>query len=94
MENEKARRNKIIKHAIMIAILAVMFVVFIFPFIMVIINVFKVKSDITGNPLALVGKHGFTIENFPKAIEKMKFFNSFVNSLIVTVCSTVGTIAL
>ena len=94
MENEKARRSKIIKHAIMIAILAVMFVVFIFPFIMVIINVFKVKSDITGNPLALVGKHGFTIENFPKAIEKMKFFNSFANSFIVTVCSTVGTIAL
>ncbi|SFU82812.1 carbohydrate ABC transporter permease [Butyrivibrio sp. M55] len=94
MENEKARRNKIVKHAIMIMILTIMFVAFIFPFIMVIINVFKVKADITGNPLALIGKHGFTLENFPKAVEKMKFFNSFANSFIVTVCSTIGTIAL
>ena len=94
MENQKAKRMKIVRHAIMIVVLSIMFVAFIFPFVMVIINVFKVKSDITGNPLALIGKHGFTLENFPKAIEKMKFFNSFVNSFIVTLCSTIGTIAL
>ena len=94
MENEKAARNKKIKHAIMIIVLAILFVAFIFPFIMVIINVFKVKADITANPLALIGKHGFTLENFPNAIKKMNFFNSFGNSLIITIFSTIGTIIL
>ena len=94
MENEKAARNKKIRHAIMIIVLAILFVAFIFPFIMVIINVFKVKADITANPLALIGKHGFTLENFPNAIKKMNFWNSFGNSLIVTILSTIGTIIL
>lgn len=94
MENEIAARNKKIKHAIMIIVLAILFVAFIFPFIMVIINVFKVKSDITANPLALIGRHGFTLENFPNAIKKMNFFRSFGNSIIVTIFSTIGTIIL
>lgn len=94
MENEIAARNKKIKHAIMIIVLAILFVAFIFPFIMVIINVFKVKSDITANPLAIIGRHGFTLENFPNAIKKMNFFRSFGNSLIVTIFSTIGTIIL
>ena len=94
MENEKAARNKKIKHAIMIIFLAILFVAFVFPFIMVIINVFKVKADITAAPLALIGKHGFTLENFPNAIEKMNFFRSFGNSLIITIFATIGTIIL
>ncbi len=94
MDNAKAARNKKIKHAIMIIVLALLFVAFIFPFIMVIINVFKVKADITAAPLALIGKHGFTLENFPKAIEKMNFFRSFGNSLFITILSTIGTIIL
>ncbi|MBQ7149096.1 MAG: carbohydrate ABC transporter permease [Pseudobutyrivibrio sp.] len=94
MENEKAARNKKIRHAIMIIFLAILFVAFIFPFIMVIINVFKVKADITANPLALIGKHGFTLENFPNAIKKMNFFRSFGNSLFITILSTIGTIIL
>lgn len=94
MENEKAARNKKIRHAIMIIVLAILFVAFIFPFIMVLINVFKVKADITANPLALIGRHGFTLENFPNAIKKMNFFKVFGNSLIVTIFSTIGTIIL
>lgn len=94
MDNEKAARNKKIKHAIMIIVLAILFVAFIFPFIMVLINVFKVKADITANPIALIGKHGFTLENFPNAVKKMNFFMVFGNSLIITISSTVGTILL
>ncbi|MCR4830181.1 MAG: carbohydrate ABC transporter permease [Pseudobutyrivibrio sp.] len=94
MDNEKAARNKNIKHAIMIIVLAILFVAFIFPFIMVLINVFKVKADITANPIALIGKHGFTLDNFPNAVKKMNFFKVFGNSLIITISSTVGTILL
>lgn len=94
MENEVAARNKKIKHAIMIIVLTLLFIAFVFPFIMVIMNVFKVKADITANPLALIGKHGFTLENFPNAIKKMNFFTVFGNSLFVTILSTIGTIIL
>lgn len=92
--NEKAARNRKIKHAIFIVILVILFICFIFPFVLVVINVFKTKADITSNPLALVGKHGFTLENFPEAMRKMDFWNSFMNSAIITITSTIITIAL
>ncbi|MCF0130530.1 MAG: carbohydrate ABC transporter permease [Pseudobutyrivibrio sp.] len=92
--NKKARINRLIRHTIMIVILAVLLFCFIFPFYMVIINVFKVKSDIVGQPLALIGKHGFTLANFPKAMEKMKFWQSFGNSVIITTLATIFTILL
>ena len=93
-ENERAARKKKIAHAIMWVVLLVLFLCFIFPFILVIINVFKTKGDITADPLALIGAHGFTLQNFPEAMKKMNFFTVFGNSLIVTVCSTILTIVL
>lgn len=90
--NEKAARNKKINHAIKIIILLVLFACFVFPFILVIINVFKEKADITSNPMALIGAHGFTTKNFPEAMNKMNFWRSFANSAIITVSSTILTI--
>ncbi|MCI8282201.1 MAG: carbohydrate ABC transporter permease [Lachnospiraceae bacterium] len=92
--NEKAARNKKINHAIKIIILVVLFICFIFPFILVLLNVFKTKADITTNPLSLIGEHGFTLENFPEAMEKMNFWRSFANSAIITILSTIFTILL
>ena len=91
-QNEKAAAARKRKHAIMIAILILVFILFVIPFILVIINVFKDQADITANPLALVGEHGFTFKNFPDAMKKMDFFNVFKNSLIITTCATILTI--
>ena len=91
-QNEKAAKAKKVNHAIMIVILILLFLFFIMPFILVLINVFKDKADIVTDPLALVGKHGFTLKNFPEAMEKMDFFNVFKNSLIITISSTILTI--
>jgi raffinose/stachyose/melibiose transport system permease protein len=91
-QNEKAAAAKKRNHAIMIIILILLFILFIMPFILVIINVFKTKADIVSDPLALVGAHGFTIQNFPEAMAKMNFWNVFKNSLIITIISTVLTI--
>ncbi|MBQ7678408.1 MAG: carbohydrate ABC transporter permease [Butyrivibrio sp.] len=91
-DSERALRNKRISHAIMLVILILLFLLFIAPFLLVVINVFKTKADITSNPLALIGKHGFTIKNFPEAMRKMDFWKVFLNSLIITVCSTILTI--
>ena len=91
-ENQAAARNKRISHAIMLAILIIMFFAFIFPFLMVIINVFKTKADITSDPLSLLGAHGFTLKNFPEAMKKMNFWRSFGNSAVITISSTILTI--
>lgn len=91
-ENEKAARKKKIMHVVMWVVLLLLFVFFIIPFLMVIINVFKTKADITSNPLSLIGEHGFTLSNFPAAMEKMNFFVVFGNSFIITVSATILTI--
>lgn len=91
-ENEKAARRKKVSNVAMWVILLVVFLAFIAPFFLVVINVFKTKADITSNPLALIGAHGFTVSNFPDAMAKMNFWRVFANSLIITVCATVLTI--
>ena len=92
--NEKAARNAKIAAVLKIILLVVLFVLFIFPFVLVIINVFKVKADITSDPLALIGSRGFTIQNFPNAMKKMNFWHVFGNSAIITITSTIFTILL
>ena len=94
MDNEKAARQKMISHAIMLIILVVLFICFIFPFLMVIVNVFKTKADITADPLGLIGAHGFTLDNFPNAMKQMNFWPVFLNSVLITVTSTALAIAL
>ena len=91
-ENERAARKKKIMNVIMWIILLVLFICFVAPFILVVINVFKTKADITANPLALIGKHGFTLKNFPEAMKKMNFWTVFGNSAIITITSTILTI--
>lgn len=93
-ENKKAAINKKVMQILKFAILVILLCMFIFPFFMVIINVFKTKADITSNPLAIIGAHGFTLKNFPEAIKKMKFVRVFGNSLFITCSSTVLTILL
>lgn len=93
-DNAKAARKKKIAHALMWIVLLILFLCFIFPFFLVLINVFKSKGDITTDPLALIGAHGFTLKNFPEAIRKMNFLTVFGNSLIITVSSTLLTIVL
>ena len=92
-DSEKALRRKRIIHTIMFIILIVVFFCFIFPFILVVINVFKEKSDIIREPLSLIGaKKGFTLANFPEAMVKMNFWTVFGNSLIITVSATILTL--
>ena len=93
-ENKKAAQKKKISHAIIMVVLILLFLMFIFPFILVIINAFKTKGDIMSDPMSLVGSHGFIVTNFSDAMKKMNFTTSFTNSLIITVSATIGTILL
>lgn len=68
-------------------ILIISLIIYIFPFVMVIINSFKEKRDIIKEPLALIGSRGFTFDNYVNAFVKMKFPRTFMNSVAVTSCS-------
>lgn len=93
-DSEKALARKRRINAILMVILIIVFIAFIFPFLLVVINVFKQKSDIMRDPMAIIGSKGFTLENFPNAMAKMDFWKVFGNSLIITVTSTILTILL
>ena len=91
-QNELAAKQKRTRQIITIIVLIIVFILFVIPFLLVLINVFKIKGDITSDPLALIGEHGFTLQNFPEAMAKMDFWNVFKNSAIITFCATVLTI--
>ncbi len=90
--NDKAALRARVLHVITWIVLLILLVVFIAPFVLVVINVFKNMDDITANPLALVGAHGFTLDNFTNAMADMNFWTVFGNSLIITISATVLTI--
>ena len=91
-QNELAAKQKKRSQVITIIVLIIVFILFVIPFLLVLINVFKTKGDITSNPLALIGEHGFTLQNFPEAMAKMDFWNVFKNSAIITFSATILTI--
>ena len=65
-------------------------VAYVLPFVLVLLNAFKPKIDILMNPLAW--PKTFTMDNFSQALEKMDFFRSLTNSVIITVFSVTGLI--
>lgn len=70
--------------------LLLIFIVYMFPFIMVVINSLKQKRDIITNPFSwLFTIKGLSFENFAKAFTQMDFPNGLKNSLIITVSATV-----
>ena len=69
--------------------LIIIFIAYMFPFVMVVINSLKEKRDIIKSPFSwLFTIKGLSFDNFVKAFTQMDFLNAFKNSLIVTVCST------
>ena len=69
--------------------LIIIFIAYMFPFVMVVINSLKEERDIIKSPFSwLFTIKGLSFDNFVKAFTQMDFLNAFKNSLIVTVCST------
>ena len=70
--------------------LILIFLAYMFPFIMVVINSLKQKRDIIKSPFSwLFTIKGLSFDNFVKAFTQMNFLNAFKNSLIVTVSATI-----
>jgi raffinose/stachyose/melibiose transport system permease protein len=65
-------------------------IAYVLPFFLVLLNAFKPKMEILMNPLGL--PKTFMTENFTQALEKMDFYRSLTNSVIITVISVSGLI--
>ena len=70
--------------------LIIIFIAYMFPFIMVVINSLKQKRDIIKSPFSwLFTIKGLSFDNCVKAFNQMNFLNAFKNSLIVTASATI-----
>ena len=79
-----------IANVLVMAGLVLIFIAYMFPFLMVVINSLKQKRDIIKSPFSwLYTIKGLSFDNFVKAFTQMDFLNAFKNSLIVTVSATV-----
>lgn len=76
------------KHLFTYVGLTVVFLLYMFPFLLVLINSFKTKREIIKTPLKLISEAGISFDNFVKAYQKMDFMKAFGNSLFVTVSAT------
>ncbi len=85
--NTKSCQGKKITVWIKMAILVCSFILYMFPFAMIIINSLKSKRDIVKEPLAIIGSKGVSLDNFTAAYEKINFLKVFSNSLIITISS-------
>ncbi len=82
--------KKKLANILSMVVLIIIFIAYMFPFLMVVINSLKQKRDIIKSPFSwLFTIKGLSFDNFVKAFTQMDFLNAFKNSLIVTVSATV-----
>lgn len=74
--------------------LTTVFLFYLIPFVLVIINSLKQKRDIIKNPFSLNPEMGMSLENYAKAFTKMNYVKVFGNSLLITGMSTLIVIIL
>ena len=87
--NQKGYIRKKTGLAVKIIVLICALIVYMFPFVMVLINSFKTKRDIIKEPRALIGSHGASLDNYVEAFKKMNFIRAFLNSFCITGVSVV-----
>lgn len=82
-------RKKTVEQITKTVFVTLMFLFYMIPFFMVIINSLKRKVNIVKNPLALVDDKGFQFVNYVKAFTEMDFGSAFFNSILVSGVSVV-----
>lgn len=84
---KKAANNKKTQSLIYGCLAALVGLVWVYPFVIVVVNSLKTKRGIFSNPLWFT--HDFTVDNFKTAYQALDFTHSFVNSVLITVGSVV-----
>ncbi len=70
-------------------VVGIVFLFYMFPFLLVLVNSFKRKVNIVKYPLQLIDDKGIQWVNYKNALEEMDFLRSFSNSLIITFLSVI-----
>ena len=84
-----AGSNKKLWQTIKVLIAIIVLFIYLFPFVLVLINSLKTKVAIVKTPLLLVDAKGPQWVNYKNAIEEMDFIRAFGNSLFVVGVSVV-----
>lgn len=77
-----AGQSRILNWMKFIALIIVM-ILFVFPFVLLIVNSFKANQAITSDPLGLPSS--FQFDNYVNAFDKMGYVSAFSNSLLITI---------
>ena len=83
---ERRRRNTII----LMIILTIVALVFIYPVFLMFLNSFKPFGEVVSDPIALPKQP--TLENYTYVIKKIKYFNLFINNVMITVIGILGIV--
>ncbi|WP_333589974.1 carbohydrate ABC transporter permease [Ligilactobacillus acidipiscis] len=84
---KKTAKNKKTQSLIYGCLAALVGLVWVYPFVIVVVNSLKTKRGIFSNPLWFT--HDLTVDNFKTAYQALDFTHSFVNSVLITVGSVV-----
>lgn len=82
-------KNKKLSTVFLTALGIFLSVLFLSPVLILLSNSFKSLKNIYVDVLAFPNTDTFILKNYPEAFEKLDFMNSFMNSLLITVCSVV-----
>lgn len=85
LEHQPRKASSVIKTVIV----SIIFILYMFPFLLVLVNSLKRKVNIVKHPLQILDDAGLQWVNYKNAIEKMDFIRSFGNSFIITVVSVI-----
>lgn len=77
--------KKVVQKSLVTVILAALLMLFIFPFIILLVNAFKTNAQIINSPISLPTLISFS--NFKNAMDIMNYYSSFINSFFITVVS-------
>lgn len=76
--------KKLVMDVVKTIFVVFMFLFYMMPFILVVINSLKRKVNIVKNPLMLIDDKGVQLVNYVKAFTEMDFGTAFFNSILVT----------
>ncbi|MHC5227139.1 carbohydrate ABC transporter permease [Enterococcus sp. LJL99] len=81
----KLERN--LNKIIVFTVCTLLFLLYVFPFALIILNSFKSRMEVVADPLAMPS--AFSFDNFIEAFTTMNYGSALINSLIVTFISVV-----
>lgn len=81
----KIQRN--LNKVIIFTVCALLFMLYVFPFILILINSFKTRLEVVADPLSL--PKSFDFSNYIEAFQTMNYGSAVINSLIITTVSMI-----